>query len=425
MSGTLRTAAVWVGCIAPTAVLNVLPHGEVILAGPASAGVIVPHATMMVIKVSIVVGAAYLLIAAELAETKAVSRMCVIVWAFLASVCLMHAMEGAGRLRDGLAAPLRGTMQAAAGLDSRLAAARNSRSQLPHFTPASPAMEKTAAEAVATAQKSREDECLKRGPFCRDRETAEAAARVKLAEIQERVGLTGVAERLDDDIAAMERERAQSVVPVHADPAAARVAMLFSKARVFGPVSEADVTEAWPIWLSIVIEIWATLGSYCFLPRPKKKQVEPGPIKEEARPDPVPEPPSEAEETGSEPKVPTVVPIKRTAGPRAGVRESSPASPAKSRKPKVSKASVYGPVREFYATAVVVREGAEVRPGVAYDAYVDWCRGRDLVPVNLTTFGTTMKKELGVAYTERSRRGYYQGIALASPPKLSIVSSKT
>ena len=425
MGGTLRTAAVWVGCIAPTAVLNVLPHGEAILASPADAGVIVPHATMMVIKASIVVGAAYLLIAAEIAETKAVSRTCVIVWAFLASVCLMHAMEGAGRLRDGLAAPLRGTMQAAAGLDSRLAAARNSRSQLPRFTPATSAMEQTAAEAVATAQKSREDECLKRGPFCRDRETAEAAARVRLAEIQERIGLTSVAEKLDGDIVTMEREKAQSIVPVHADPAAARVAMLFSKARVFGPVSEADVTEAWPIWLSIVIEVWATLGSYCFLPRPKKKQAEPEPVEEEVRPDPAPPASAEIKEAASEPKVPTVVPIKRSAGVHAGVRESGPASPAKSRRPKVSKASVYGPVREFYATAVVAREGAEVRPGVAYDAYVDWCKGRDLVPVNLTTFGTTMKKELGVAYTERSRRGYYQGIALTGSPKLSIVSSKT
>lgn len=38
--------------------------------------------------------------------------------------------------------------------------------------------------------------------------------------------------------------------------------------------------------------------------------------------------------------------------------------------------------------------------------------------MSLTTFGTTMKGELGVLYEERSKRGFYVGLALVSAPKL-------
>ena len=42
--------------------------------------------------------------------------------------------------------------------------------------------------------------------------------------------------------------------------------------------------------------------------------------------------------------------------------------------------------------------------------------GKD--PVSLTAFGTIVKGDLGVAYEEKSKRGFYLGIALVSAPKL-------
>jgi phage/plasmid-associated DNA primase len=60
----------------------------------------------------------------------------------------------------------------------------------------------------------------------------------------------------------------------------------------------------------------------------------------------------------------------------------------------------------------------KVKPGDAYAAYRGWCAETGREPVSLTAFGTTMKGELGVVYEERSKRGFYLGLALVGAPKL-------
>jgi hypothetical protein len=43
---------------------------------------------------------------------------------------------------------------------------------------------------------------------------------------------------------------------------------------------------------------------------------------------------------------------------------------------------------------------------------------------SMTAFGTMMKKELGVSYAERSKRGFYVGIALCGKPALVAVQGR-
>ena len=73
---------------------------------------------------------------------------------------------------------------------------------------------------------------------------------------------------------------------------------------------------------------------------------------------------------------------------------------------------------EWKASRTVARPGGKVKPADAYAAYRGWCAETGQQPVSLTAFGTTMKGELGVVYEERSKRGFYVGLALVSAPKL-------
>ena len=59
-----------------------------------------------------------------------------------------------------------------------------------------------------------------------------------------------------------------------------------------------------------------------------------------------------------------------------------------------------------------------MKPGEAYSAYKSWCAELGKEPVTLTAFGTLIKGELCVLYEEKSKRGYYVGIALVGMPKL-------
>ena len=75
-------------------------------------------------------------------------------------------------------------------------------------------------------------------------------------------------------------------------------------------------------------------------------------------------------------------------------------------------------MREWKDTRTVARPDGRVKPGDAYVAYKGWCAENGQEPVSLTAFGITMKGELGVVYEERSKRGFYLGLALVGAPKL-------
>ena len=411
----MRTAGVWTGVIAPTAALNIWPHIEAIMTcGTCDSRTIVPHATMVVIKTAFVVGLAYLPIKAEEAGTLKLATVCWLLWALLATVCFFNAQEGAGRLRDLLLSGSRESVSTAAALDSRIAELEKSRDGVPPHGPASAAMVENARSAVTDAQTARDQECGKVGDNCRKRVGEVEAANLKLAGIEERFALTQMLADINAKLAQKREERAAMTPPKFKDAAAARIALILSKIGI--KTTEAQVTDWWPNWLAAVIEAWAALGAYCFLPRRKKSEEKPQTV--------------EAEVEIKEAEVPqdAVAPVPETVEKPAAVqtpakKRSTAASAAKSGKPKHKRALVHGPVRDWFDEEVKIAQGSEVRPGVAYDTYSDWCRRRNLKPVSLTTFGTTMKKDLGVGYEERSKRGYYLGILLTGKPKLAVVGS--
>jgi hypothetical protein len=407
MSGTLKTIAVWTGCIAPTAALNILPHAVALTAaGPLGAATLVPHVSLALVKAATVVGMAYLPVCAEQAETRSRATICWALWLAIATLAFFHAMEGAGRLRDSVAAPVRDQQRDQRDVESRIARYEQSRLAVPPHVAATAEAVTTAQGAVDAAVAATTQECEKNGPNCRARRDQEAERRKELTAVTERRGLTEQMEGWDAKIDEAERERAKiGRAEAHADPAAARVAMALTKMKVFGELTEDDIAEGWPIWLALVLELWAGLGPYCFLPRTKKSESKAAEVPTETA-QPEPEVVEEA-----------------VAGPVAGPKKRGAASPAKSRKPL--KSNVTGPdtVRDWFAGAVKLADGPDLRVNACHEAYSAWATARGMKPVSIQTFGSTMKKDLGVNYFEKSKRGYYTGIVITSAPALRIVNN--
>ena len=401
MRGAFTTAGVWAGCILPSACLNILPHAQALYAGsPAGA---IPHVIMIAVKASFVIGMAYLPIRSETAETKAQAATCWLVWLLLATVCFYNALGGAALLRDLFTGPVRELQTDSAGLKSRIEELRKSRAQVPQHIPASAAMVEAARNAVKDAQTARNQECNKVGDNCRARVKELETANQKLADIEARRALTVRTEKFDAEIETADGQlRKAGYVPSHFDDAAARLAILIGK-------DEATVSEWFPVWLALAIEIWAALGAYCFLPRSRKAP--------EAAPIDIPS----IEGFSIEPlaNLHEVTPI---AAPKKTAVRPSPATPAKSRKPKETKDAGLGDVREWHKSRILRRLGNLVRVRDAFEAYSAWCEDSGLKPVSLTAFGTVMKGDLGVGYIEKSKRGFYQDIALVSRPALVAVS---
>jgi hypothetical protein len=101
-----------------------------------------------------------------------------------------------------------------------------------------------------------------------------------------------------------------------------------------------------------------------------------------------------------------------------GSDPSPPPAPKKPRKSKAAAAREIDSVAEWKTSRTVPGSGDKVKPADAFTAYRGWCAESGQEPVSLTAFGTTMKGELGVVYEERSKGGFYTGLALVSAPKL-------
>lgn len=419
MSGMAKTIAVWTGCIAPTAALNVLPHGMAIAAsGMATPATLIPHLALATVKAAMVVGMAYLPMSAREAETRWGASCCWLVWVVVASVCFFHAMEGAGSLRDGLAAPARDRQSQLSGIESRVARYTASRDRVPQHAPATAAMVEAAKKRVADATTARDQECGKVGDNCRKRVTELDEASADLGKVEERRGYTEQLEGWDAKIDAAEKEKgALGRVEDHADQGAARaaVAINFTLGWAGAHVTEAGVTEGWPIWLAIALELWAGLGPSCFLRR-KKIEVKPEPAVENREPEGA----VQAAEVQTQPETGIAG---APAGSDAGVKRSRPARPAASRKPKETKVAGPATVLEWHAATVRQQEDApDQQAKVFHDGYVRYCEARGWTPVAIQVFGRIMKKELKVDAYDKSKRTYYRGIVMVSAPKLAVVN---
>jgi hypothetical protein len=77
----------------------------------------------------------------------------------------------------------------------------------------------------------------------------------------------------------------------------------------------------------------------------------------------------------------------------------------------------------FFESRTSARQGGEVRCNLVRAACEAWCAECGIEPVSLTRLGTIAKGQLGIGHVERSKRGFYLGIALKEAPQLRVVAS--
>jgi hypothetical protein len=335
---------------------------------------------------------------------------CLAFGAALFSVNLFNAIEVTGHVRETITAGSSGALAKAAALDSRLAGLRKSRNEVPQHAFTSPAGLSAAQSAVTSAQAARDAECKYVGTVCRERETQLAAAQRELARIAGERELTERADRIDADIRAAEKERADlGLLPAHADPTAAKIAAIFGNG-----LTETSVHENWPTWLAIVVELLALLGPVTWVEALRTPHHAESAPAQQSKAVAIVEP-------ASLPQIPL------TAVPELTAVSPSPATPALIEKPKKIKhkdIAGVGSVRDWFNSRTTARAGHLVRVNECYSAYVEWCKAAGLEAASLTKFGTVMKGELGVEYIEKSKRGYYVGIGLKGAAlQLAVVNS--
>jgi hypothetical protein len=394
-------------CAAPLAALNVWPRLSQMWALGAASGNDVGIVLLVVV-------AALLMAAVPFAMEKAGNwgfwLVCLVFGVGLATLNYTLAVGSIGKVRDLNAGPARELVYKAGSLNSRIERARNSRNRLPQFawtSAAGAAATKRAADAAAT---SREEECTKRGKaagLCRDREADERAALTALATAESNRALTEQAEQLDGEIRRLEQELAVlGPIPESIDAQAARLAKVVGRFVDLGDNPVEAVADTVISAMSVFAELIGLLGPRIIVTAMARKDARPAPRRWPSL---------------SWRRKPPMAPTAAAPAPETAAVAETPATPAPVRKPRKSKGSSVrelGSVREWKDSRTVARADGRVKPGDAYAAYRGWCAENGQEPVSLTAFGTTMKGALGVAYEERSKRGFYVGIALVGAPKL-------
>jgi len=270
------------------------------------------------------------------------------------------------------------------------------------------AMLEASNQGVTVAQAAVEQECRKVGDNCRKRQDALALAvkdRAPLLQLKATADQIDVAEKALKDL---EDEKAVlPPAPQNVDAAAYRLSKQLGKIVDLGDNPVEATTDILIYTISGFAEFIALLGPMIFLTAMGgiNKPVAPAGRRwwQRWRKEP-------------ELEVPAT-----TAAPQAAAPARTPASPAKAKSPKKIKAAgvrEFGDVREWKESRTIARADSRVKPSDAHSAYKSWCAELGKEPVSLTAFGTAMKNELGVLYEEKSKRGYYVGIALVGTPKL-------
>lgn len=381
-------------CAAPSAAFSIGPQVAGLWNGSAAldAGV-VGFLTLQTAATLIVVLASH---AAGTAESWLKTLAALGLASLIACLQFGAALEVASHKRD-LGAGV--GVRSAAGVQRDLTSALDSRKQLPQIATL-PQFDRTAhvtASMVTAATESREGECNKRGPLCRDRE----------AEERDLLGRRPLSEQIE------KLEAELKTAPRHVDGMAYRVSLILQKLGV--DADEASVTDWWPAFQAFMVELIAALGPFA-LSRRHDKPVRPRPEKPEAVPT-TPEPESQAPAV---PDTPIAEPLPAPAARAAGVGKTGVATKSRnSRKPKVSKAAAVTPVREWYESRIVDRPGFDQPCGAAYDDYKAFAAERGETAMTLTAFGIAMKDEIGIEkIVTPSKRNFYRGIALKGRMKL-------
>jgi hypothetical protein len=335
----------------------------------------------------------------------------------LATYLFMSAVEVASHSRDSKTAVARGSLNDAAAVERELTAARNSRDRLPDPTPATAAMVEASRLAVAAVEKSRADECEKRGPNCRDREADERKARAELIDLEKRFAIF-------DRIAKLEERRdATGTTPEHVDGAAYRIGALLSAFGVdLGQNPTDTILRWWPILQAGIVELIAMLGPWLLMGKASRRREVSAP-KATPNPAPISEPDPMPRATVRTPNdTPKAALKQRPAAVAKAAVSKTTATAANCRKAKETKAAAVTPVREWLDDRTAVRGGHDLKSGDAFADYEVFAQGRGQTPMTLTAFGLAMKAEGIEKIQTPSKRTYYRNLALASKPALVAVN---
>lgn len=368
--------------------------------------------------VALVLMAALLMAATPFAVVKARSFGGKLLYALfgiaLAVVNYAMAVESVGNLRDSGAGPARDLVHKAAGLDSRIERARNSRKLLPQAPPAvTAAMEKAAQGAVDSVEAARQQECGKVGDNCRIRVAEKAKAIDTQADLLARKATYDAATKLDSEIARLESERAAlGPIPENIDPHAARLAKQVGRFVKLGDNPVQEVADAVISIVSAFAEVIGLLGPIVLMTAMGGS--------------PAPSEPAQRRRWFAwfrfvqRKPTPPVVATKPMADAAVGATAATPAKAKTPKKIKGAGVREFGSVREWKESRTVARAGGRTKPADAHAAYKGWCVEQGLEPVSLTAFGLTMKGDLGVIYEEKNKRGHYIGIVVVSGPRLAV-----
>jgi hypothetical protein len=258
------------------------------------------------------------------------------------------------------------------------------------FAPADDAAVKTAKRAADAATASREAECGKRGPLCKQWEREETAAAAKLADVAAAKATTDRANKLETDItkvkARLEHSTTESVG--HANPLGNALAMIIgSAADVLTAWQQAIVAAVFELCLVGVMVNFELLGQRG---QPMGRAAD--------------HPPASVVRT---PAVPALPP------------------PRKSRA-KASDTNKTGSVKLFIKEHLFPADDDErVDLKSLVQAYRDWCAEKGLVPVDFDTILDEIEQlcsKLSIKIEmDNDRRVYCHGVKIGAPAEQASI----
>lgn len=401
---TLRTAAVITICISASAAFSIGPRLAAVWHDPAALDA--ETAAFLILQTAATIVLALASHRLALAETIGQRLACLGLATFIAVLQFGAALDVSSHAQDSRAAVASGSLQDRAAVAAALTAALDSRTALPadKRAPVTEAM-------VEDARTAKQAECDKRGPLCRGKED-------ELKDLAARRAITAEIERL-------EKKR---------DALGTGTAWIDGRAYRFGRIIAAlgfdigkDDTERtawvmdwWPSFQALVVELIAGLGPYALAKKDGPRQPRRWRV-------PIIRLPRRRQHVEEVAEQPIAEPLAEPAAVAAAVEKTAvprtPATAAKSRKPKVSKGAAVTPARDWLKERTTPRAGHQMKP--KEEAWADYCayaESRGEIAMSLTAFGIAMRDDLKIEKrTTPSKRSFYVGIALASKPALAVV----
>ena len=244
-------ATVVAACVAPSAAANVWPRLTHMWGEGAANGTEVGITIAVTLSA---VGMAAVPFAMRNAESVLLRLMCLLMGLGLASFNFSMAVDLVTRWRDENPAAVK--QLTAAALDRRITDATAAKAKLPQLPHTTAAMVTAAKTAVDLATQARTQECGTVGDNCRTRvvELTKALADLRAAETNR--ANTVKLERLDGEIRSASKERLDlGPIPHDTDPGAAKIGNLLAKVVDLGPRPDLVVSDWWPAWVAIIIEL--------------------------------------------------------------------------------------------------------------------------------------------------------------------------